>query len=59
MDRDADGLDESSLDAAAGFPWPLEAGRSVADLLTWTNIELMKNVAELGQLTMIHAAGLE
>lgn len=49
-------LDEPALDAPAAFPWPSEAGRTTADLLAWANVEMMKNVAELGQLTMLHAA---
>ncbi len=51
-----DQLDEPALDAGVGFPWPAEAERTVADLLAWANIELMKNIAEIGQLTMLRTA---
>lgn len=49
-------LDEPALNEVVGFPWRAEAGRTVADLVAWANIELMKNVAEIGQLTMIRTA---
>ena len=51
-----DGLDDTALDAPAPFPWPAGSGRTVADTLAWANAELMKNVAELGQLRMLRAA---
>lgn len=48
-----DGLTEDDLDAVATFPWPAEAGRTVADLAAWLNVELTKNAAEIGQLRML------
>ncbi|WP_245961729.1 DinB family protein [Quadrisphaera granulorum] len=51
-----DALKEADLDAPVTFPWPREADRSVADLLAWVNVELTKNTAEIGQLTMIFTA---
>lgn len=49
-------LAEGDLEAPVGFPWPPGQGRAVADLLAWVNVELTKNAAEIGQLTMLHAA---
>ncbi len=48
--------DPARLDQPAAFPWPPEAGKSVADLYAWVNAELMKNAAEIGQLRLIKAA---
>ncbi|MEV8455654.1 DinB family protein [Streptomyces sp. NPDC052095] len=50
-----DELTEADLDATAAFPWPEDAGRAVADLVAWVNAELMKNVAEIGQLRLLRA----
>lgn len=50
----------ADLAAEAPFPWPPGSGRTVADLLAWANAELMKNVAELGQVRLLrhaHPAG--
>ena len=52
-----DGLDECALDTPAPHPWPSGSGHTVADTLAWVNAELMKNVAEIGQLRMMRAAG--
>nr|WP_228447699.1 DinB family protein [Streptomyces paludis] len=54
-----DGLTDAGLDAVAPFPWPREAGRTVADMAGWVNAELMKNVAEIGQLRLLRAARQE
>lgn len=51
-----DGLDEAALDATAPFPWAHDPERTVADMAAWVNAELMKNVAEIGQLRMVRAA---
>lgn len=37
------------------FPWP--DGHTVGHLTAWVNAELMKNVAELGQLRLLRGAG--
>lgn len=50
------GLDDADLGAPCGFPWPLDAGKTGADLVAWANVELMKNVAEIGQLRLIRVA---
>ncbi|NDU77156.1 DinB family protein [Actinomadura sp. DSM 109109] len=44
------------LDDRSAFPWPEEAGLTVADMCAWVNIELMKNAAEIGQLLIIRHA---
>ncbi|WP_328392395.1 DinB family protein [Nocardia sp. NBC_00416] len=48
---------DPDLDAAASYPWPVEAGLTVAHLAAWVNAELMKNATEIGQLRMLRAAG--
>lgn len=40
------------MDAATGAPFP--TGQSFAGLASWVNVELTKNIAELGQLTHLH-----
>ncbi|MFE7132856.1 DinB family protein [Streptomyces sp. NPDC057638] len=53
----SDGLADADLDAAAPpFPWPDGSGHTVAHFLAWANAELMKNVAELGQLRLVRTA---
>ncbi|MGI5273422.1 DinB family protein [Nonomuraea sp. CA-218870] len=52
-----DRFTEADLDAAASFPWPEDSGYTVAHLVGWVNAELMKNVAEIGQLRLLRAAG--
>ncbi|GAA0927301.1 DinB family protein [Pseudonocardia zijingensis] len=51
------GLTDADLAAPAAFPWPADAGMTVAQVLAWANAELMKNTAELGQLRLLRAAG--
>ncbi|WP_229401668.1 DinB family protein [Micromonospora okii] len=51
-----DGLTDADLDAAVAFPWPADSGHTVAHQLGWVNAELMKNVAEIGQLRLLRAA---
>ncbi|RKN43567.1 DinB family protein [Micromonospora endolithica] len=51
-----DGLTEDDLAVPVGFPWPAESGHTVANLVAWVNAELMKNVAEIGQLRLLRAA---
>ncbi|WP_326550532.1 DinB family protein [Micromonospora sp. NBC_01813] len=50
-------LTDADLDRPVAYPWPAEAGLSLAHLAGWVNAELMKNAAEIGQLRMIRAAG--
>ncbi len=39
------------------FPWDDDAGRTVADTVLWVTVELTKNIAEIGQLRLLRAAG--
>ncbi|MER7493790.1 DinB family protein [Streptomyces pharetrae] len=50
-----DHLDPATLDATAPFPWPADPRYTVADMIGWVNAELMKNVAEIGQLRLLRA----
>ncbi|MGW2258111.1 DinB family protein [Streptomyces sp. NPDC001780] len=50
-----DGLTDTDLDAPASYPVPDDPEFTVADMLAWANAELMKNVAEIGQLRLIRA----
>ncbi len=49
-------LTESDLDATAPFPWQNAPDKTGAQMIGWVNSELMKNVAEIGQLRMMRAA---
>ncbi|MFI2432835.1 DinB family protein [Streptomyces sp. NPDC018693] len=51
-------LCDADLDRTAPFPWPDDPAHTVADLLAWVNAELMKNVAEIGQLRLLRHATL-
>ncbi len=51
-----EGFTDADLDAPARFPWQDDPGRTVADTVAWVNAELMKNVAEIGQLRLLRAA---
>ncbi|MET9834624.1 DinB family protein [Streptomyces sp. NPDC006385] len=46
-------LDDRELDAPARFPWPNDPQYTVAHMIGWVNAELMKNVAEIGQLRLL------
>ena len=51
------GLDDTGLDATAPFPWPNDDPQhTVAHMIGWVNAELMKNVAEIGQLRLLRAS---
>ncbi|MEU6354883.1 DinB family protein [Streptomyces sp. NPDC047072] len=49
-------LARTTLDDVAPFPWPNDPSYTVADMLAWANAELMKNVAEIGQLRLLRRA---
>jgi hypothetical protein len=51
-------LTADDLLAPAAFPWPADAGRTVGHMVSWCNVELTKNVAEIGQLRLIRASYL-
>jgi hypothetical protein len=50
------GLTDPDLDTTAPFPWPDDPEYTVADMVAWVNAELMKNVAEIGQLRLLRVA---
>ena len=51
-----DGLTDADLDAPAPFPWRDDPEMTVAHTLAWVDAELMKNVAEIGQLRLLRTA---
>jgi hypothetical protein len=51
-----DRLTDAELDATAPFPWQNDPEMTVAHMVGWVNAELMKNVAEIGQLRLLRAA---
>ncbi|OEV03181.1 DinB family protein [Streptomyces oceani] len=51
-----DELTEDELTATAPFPWQHDHEHTVAHMVSWVNAELLKNVAEIGQLRMLRAA---
>jgi hypothetical protein len=44
------------LGAPSSFPWGADAGRTVAHTVLWVNVELTKNISEIGQLRLLRAA---
>lgn len=48
-------LGEADLQRPSGFPWPADAGKTVTDLVLWVNVELTKDVSEIGQLRLRRA----
>ncbi|MET8349515.1 MULTISPECIES: DinB family protein [unclassified Micromonospora] len=52
-----DRLSETDLDGTAPFPWQDDPEHTVAHMIAWVNAELMKNVAEVGQLRLLRHAG--
>ncbi|MEV4842468.1 DinB family protein [Micromonospora matsumotoense] len=51
-----DQLSDADLDATAPFPWRDDPAHTVAHMIAWVNAELMKNVAEIGQLRLLRHA---
>lgn len=51
-----DGLSDEDLDAEATFPWQGDPTMTVGHTLAWVNMELTKNVSEIGQLRLLRAA---
>ncbi|MFI1016111.1 DinB family protein [Streptomyces sp. NPDC020965] len=51
-----DQLTEADLDRPSMLPWGNDPERTVAHTVTWVNAELMKNVAEIGQMRLLRAA---
>ena len=50
------GLSPADLEQPSPFPWGSDSGYTVAHTVLWVNIELTKNVAEIGQLRLLRAA---
>jgi hypothetical protein len=48
-------LTVEDLRRPSSFPWPLTEARTVAHTASWANVELTKNVSEIGQLRLIRA----
>lgn len=46
----------ADLAAPSSFPWSATAGSTVAHTALWVNVELTKNIAEIGQLRLLRAA---
>jgi hypothetical protein len=44
------------LAQASAFPWGPDSDQTVAHTALWLHVELMKNVAEIGQLRLLRAA---
>ncbi len=51
-----DELTDADLDAVSTLPWQTPPDDTVGHAIAWLNAELMKNVAEIGQLRLISAA---
>ena len=50
------GLTDEDLRRPTSFPWSADAGRIAIDTVLWVNVELTKNIAEIGQLRLLRAA---
>jgi DinB family protein len=50
-------LTTADLERPSAFPWGADADRTVAHTALWANVELTKNIAEIGQLRLLRAAG--
>lgn len=46
---------DADLDSTAPFPWQNDPRHTLAHMVAWVNAELMKNVAEIGQLRLQRA----
>lgn len=49
-------LGEADWQRPSGFPWTVDAGKTVTDAVLWVNVELTKNISEIGQLRLLRAA---
>lgn len=49
-------LSTEDLQRPSAFPWGADAGRSMAHTVLWVNVELTKNISEIGQLRLLRAA---
>jgi hypothetical protein len=46
------GLDAAAMSAPTAYPWP--SPRPLAYTVSWVNLELMKNVAEIGEVANLY-----
>jgi hypothetical protein len=46
----------ADLTGPSSFPWGADTGRTVAHTALWVNVELTKNISEIGQLRLLRAA---
>jgi hypothetical protein len=49
-------LSTQDLHGPSAFPWGADAGRTMAHTVLWVNVELTKNISEIGQLRLLRAA---
>jgi hypothetical protein len=50
------GLRADDLARPSTYPWGADAGRTVTHTALWVNVELTKNISEIGQLRLLRAA---
>jgi DinB superfamily len=50
------GLSDDELALESSYPWGPGTGQTVAHTALWVNVELTKNVSEIGQLRLLRAA---
>ncbi|MGA5466545.1 DinB family protein [Mycobacterium sp. NPDC050041] len=48
-----EGLGPDDLRRPSDFPWGADAGRSMIHTVLWVNVELTKNISEIGQLRLL------
>lgn len=49
-------LTTADLAQPSAFPWEADAGRTAQHTALWVNVELTKNIAEIGQLRLLRSA---
>lgn len=49
-------LRDEDLGVPTAFPWVDDPSRTLEDTVLWVNVELMKNMSEIGQLRLLRAA---
>jgi hypothetical protein len=54
--RWCDLLPAADMNRPSSFPWGADTGRTVAHTVLWVNVELTKNISEIGQLRLLRAA---
>jgi hypothetical protein len=50
-------LTTTDVERPSSFPWDADAGHTVKHTVLWVNVELTKNISEIGQLRLLRAAG--